>query len=766
MQFLQLGWFQSYRKLLTDLNLVHDISLRPYLRIITISAFSLAIGIGFTLKNYLVFEFHDTSGVVGWISQHQYPKQQEIFYYLLALIGIPITIFLYWIGWLLYSKWVAARTSKPIKLILKQYALASLPLWLCWVQLINYDGNSWVWLIPPIGLSLILKACLLIIKPRSTQVDNTDSTLTQSDISSEEYLIPRSGGLLLLYRCFAYILLPVFIYLLLYNGNINGGIDMFHEGERVAPLNEMLHGGVVFKDIYVQHGLFQNAYLAWFGSKFFGPTLMGVRSMERVLNPLGYVALYLLGLQIFRVGLITSFICFLISSGSNFSVSARHTLGLLAFAFIANYLTSHRENGIFRLEQKSSNNEGWISKILSSGRKIIFGGIFTSLAFWYSTEIGLYTLGAIGLFLLIYSLQREIPLNLRPLPLLSYCIGILLGFLPIGIYFLAHGALDDAIWNSYIQCKYQLATWGLAFPSLSGTLKIFKDQGWKAFILSDKFRWYLPICVYVLTIVYLTYKRLSSNESFPIYALKLLLILLGGIAFFRTALGRSDGGHLHFGATFLWILCLFPFDRIFSGIIINLFKRNTDTSLEVTRDRIRKQVILKTMWIIIPTLLCLWYVSQVHNPLEIFKGRWQHVLNNPFNRTLATEEFERAGQVDVPDDQSEQIQRVVSYIQENTAPEEKIFDFTSQGAYFFFANRPSVTRYFMVCYASTPGMQREVVADLEADQTRLVIFKTGGWFDRIDGIPVEERHPIIAKYLEENYELAIDINNTEILMRK
>lgn len=766
MQFLQLGWFHPFRKLFPEFNLVYDTTLRTSLRIITISAFSLAIGIGFTLKNYLGFEFHDTSGVVGWISKNQYPKQQEIFYYLLALIGIPLTIFVYWIGWIFYSKWVAARTSKPIKLILKQYALASLPLWFCWFQLINHDGSSWIWLIPPIVLSLFLKVCLILTKPRSTQGDSTEYTPTQSDISSDELILTRSRGLWILYRCFAYILLPILIYLLLYNGNINGGIDMFHEGERVAPLNEMLHGGVVFKDIYVQHGLFQNAYLAWFGSKFFGPTLMGVRSMERVLNPLGYVALYLLGLQIFRGGVITSFICFLISSGNNFSVSARHTLGLLAFAFIANYLTSHRDSGLFSLDQKSSNTKIQISKIVSSGWKIILGGIFTSLAFWYSTEIGLYTLGAIGLFLFIYSLQREITLSMRPLPLLSYCTGLLLGFLPIGIYFLAQGALDDVIWNSYIQCKYQLATWGLAFPSLSGTLNIFKDQGWREFILSVNFRWYLPICVYVLTIAYLTYKRLSSHDAYPIYGLKLLLVLLGGIAFFRTALGRSDGGHLHFGATFLWILCLFPFDRVWSGIFINLFKKRTDNNFEMPRDRINKQVILKTVSIIIPTLLCLWYVGQVHNPLQNFEGRWKHVLNNPFNRTLAPEEFERAGQVDIPDDQVEQIQKVVSYIHENTESEEKIFDFTSQGAYFFFANRPSVTRYFMVCYASTPEMEREVVADLEADQTRLVLFKTGGWFDNIDGIPVEERHPIIAKYLEENYELAIDINNTEILMRK
>ena len=35
-----------------------------------------------------------------------------------------------------------------------------------------------------------------------------------------------------------------------------------------------------------------------------------------------------------------------------------------------------------------------------------------------------------------------------------------------------------------------------------------------------------------------------------------------------------------------------------------------------------------------------------------------------------------------------------------------------------------------------------------------------------DGIPVEERHPRIAEYLQDTYELAIDINSTQILRRK
>ena len=63
-------------------------------------------------------------------------------------------------------------------------------------------------------------------------------------------------------------------------------------------------------------------------------------------------------------------------------------------------------------------------------------------------------------------------------------------------------------------------------------------------------------------------------------------------------------------------------------------------------------------------------------------------------------------------------------------------------------------------------MQQEIVEALEVDQTQLVIFKTGGWFDNIDGIPSEERHPVVARYLSQHYRLAIDINGVQILKRK
>ena len=749
------------QQLMPDLRVVKAPAFRSYVGLLTFSAASLAIALGITLQKYITFEYHSNSGIVGWLSVHAYPKQQEYFFYLLALLGIPATIYLYWIAWCVYSRWCAQRTAQPIQRVLKANALASIPLWLCWLQVYHIGQDLLTGLVLPMSLSILLKLALLYKRyfPTLWNSDVSDDTDEVGTLASEKGGASTAGD----YRTtkiwrggLEYIILPIFIYLLTYSGDIHGKIDLFHEGERLAPLNEMLHGAVPFRDIYIQHGLFQNAYLAWFGSQLFEPTLFGVRSMEDILDPLGYVALYILGLQVFQGRFLTAFICVVIASGTEFWVTVRHSLGLISFALVANSLMHF---------QRAHTN-----KVPAFVWKLLLAGLSTSLAFWYSTEIGLYTLGAIGLFLVIYVFQggfgtesgssesqRERNRREYLLPLISYSCGVLLGFLSVGIYFFSHGALDDVIWNSYIQCRYQLATWGLAFPSLSETLTLLSTEGWNAFVFSEGFRWYLPVCIFLIVAAYLTYRCLCGTASEP-NAMKLLLLLLGGIAFFRTALGRSDGGHLIYGATFLWLLCLFPLERGIS----KMFR----ACLSFLRGNGGWQSALKAVWVLIPTAIFCWYVAEAHQPLAGFQEKWQRLRQNPFKQGVVTQELARAGKVDIPDDQVEQVQKVVAYIQENTAQNEKIFDFTSQGAYYFFADRLSVTRFHQASYASTLEMQQEVISALERDKTRLVIFKTGGWFDAVDDIPVEERHPLIAAYLQANYELAVNINDTEILLRK
>ena len=646
---------------------------------------------------------------------------------------------------------VCQANCTSIQRVLKANALASIPLWLCWIQVYHTGQQILIGLLLPIGLSVLLKLGLLSKRYLPTLWNSdipTDSSTDEDEVrnlTGEKAGEIRAGG----YRLarvwwigFVYVILPVFLYLLTYSGDIHKEIDLFHEGERLAPLDEMLRGGVPFRDIYIQHGVFQNAYLAWIAGQFFEPTLWGLRSMESILGPLGYVALYLLGLQVFRGGFFTAFICVLIASGTEFWVSPRHSLGLMSFVFVASFLTHAQSTPTGSLFP-------W---------RLLLAGLFASLAFWYSTEIGLYTLAAVGLFLFIYVfLQSEISIRKRFLPLVSYGFGILLGFLPVSIYFLAHGALDDVLWNSYIQCRYQLETWGLAFPSLSETIALLPTEGWHAFVFSEGFRWYLPIAVFLTVAAYLIYRYLCRTHLAS-DAMILLLLLLGGIAFFRTALGRSDSGHLIYGATFLWLLCLFLLEK---GIL-GMFR----ASLSSLTGKVPWYQALKAAWVLIPIVIFCWYVGEAHQPLAGFSKKWQQLRQNPFKQRIVPEELTRAGDVDIPDDQVEQVQKVVAYIQENTAENEKIFDFTSQGAYYFFANRQSVTRFHQVSYTSTSAMQQEVISALEQDKTRLVLFKTGGWFDAVDDIPVEERHPLIAAYLQANYELAVDINGTEILLRK
>ncbi len=792
-------WRVYLQQFMPDMRVVKDLALRPYVGLLTFSAASLAVALGITLQKYITFEYHSNAGVVGWLSANAYPKQQEYFFYLLALLGIPIAICLYWLGWCVYSRWCAERTEQPIARVLKANALASIPLGFCWLQVYHIGQGTLIGLLLPIAVSVLLKLVLLYTRYFPTLwnahvLDDAGEAENAANPTDEESRKTAFGNhrLLKFGRIgLEYVILPIFIYLLTYSASLHGNIDMFHEGERLAPLNEMIHGGVPFRDVYVQHGLFQNAYLAWFGSLLFEPTLFGVRLMEDILAPLGYVAFYLLGLQVFRGRFLTAFICMLIASGTAFWVSPRHCLGLISFAFVANFLT-RPQNTSKKSEVSwwvvftgiSASLISWVSPSIGLGTlaffifflfaakdlmhipktwkgnafswRLVFAGIFTSLAFWYSTEIGLYTLGGIGLFLFIYGLRSGVEIRERPFPLINYSCGLLLGFLPIAAYFFSHGALDDAIWNSYIQCRYQLATWGLAFPSLSKTIALLSTEGWRAFIFSEGFRWYLPICIFLIIAAYLTYRRLSGTYSAN--TMKLLLLLLGGIAFFRTALGRSDGGHLIYGATFLWFLCLLPLE----GGIIRMFR----VCLSTLKGKFPWHAALKAAWILIPAVIFCWYVGEVHHPLVGFNQKWQRLRQNPFKQSIVAQELVRAGKVDIPDDQVEQIQKVVAYIQENTKPNEKIFDFTSQGAYYFFADRPGVTRFHQVSYASTPSMQQEVVEALERDETRLVIFKTGGWFDAVDGIRVEERHALIAAYLQKNYELAVNINNTEILMRK
>jgi len=234
--------------------------------------------------------------------------------------------------------------------------------------------------------------------------------------------------------------------------------------------------------------------------------------------------------------------------------------------------------------------------------------------------------------------------------------------------------------------------------------------------------------------------------------------LLAGITLFRTALGRSDSPHLVYGATMMWFIWIFFLER---GILWIWHRPEM-----VKCQRHIPKIIMKSVCVLIPSVIFLWYISTVHHPVKVFKDRLISLTQYQSIPRNVPQTLDRAGGIQLPADQVSQVQQVVKYIQSNTSENDTIFDFSSQGAYYFFANRKSATRYHQIAYAATKSMQEEVIYALDKSQPKLVILGTGGWFDNIDGVSSTDRHPLIAKYLEENYREAANINGTIILRRR
>jgi hypothetical protein len=522
-------------------------------------------------------------------------------------------------------------------------------------------------------------------------------------------------------------------------GNIHGAIDMFHEGERLAPLNALLRGEIPYRDIYIQHGLFHNAYRPLLASKLFGPTLEADRILGHLIDPLRHVAFYLLGLQIFKSRLFALLSVWVLASGKTYdlarrALSARNVLPIVSIATLAGYGLSHRRFTFRKFH------------ILP-----VLAGVCATLGMVYSLELGLYSLATGSLFLLIVSVSFQGSIRKRLSPLLSYLAGAFAAFLPYALYFLFHGAMDDLFRNSFIQCRYHIPIWGLRFPPLFAELsKVESLESFKAFALSETFEWYFPVTVYLITLTYLMHQVFRGGFWNTDSNYILLLLVMGGIIFFRTPLGRSDRWHLY-GISFAWLICILFVQRL----SVRIWK---DARMDYTS-------LPAAAWRLMAILILAWYVISLYNPVDTVRQRLLTVTGYQNIERDVEPPLDRSGGIRIPDDQASQIKAVVEYIQSNTEPDETIFDFSSQGGYYFFADRPMATRYHQVCYAATRAMQEEVIRDLERHRTNLVIFTTGSGYDSIDGVPNVDRHPLIAEYLKENYTESAKIGNTVILKR-
>lgn len=673
-----------------------------------------------------------------------------------------------WILWIGYSALLSGLAGYRFADVLRWDALTYFPTFLLLLLAVLFEiENAATILAITVVVAFVVLKILVFLQLRSCTNSNP--------------LDPQAAVSVL-----TVIMISGLIYVFMYDSNVRlnhawhtGGIDLFHEGERVGVVNELIRGEIAYRDIRILHGLFHNAYKSLLGMKLFGETIEADRRIYHLVYPLGYVAFYLLALQFFRRRIAAHFFT-------------------LVFIFIA--IATEVFAGVTRAYLPASDRQifgflamallcCWLNKGVMSGRQfLIAAGICTSLAVFNSLDVGLYTWAASTLFLLLYgfiAIRREPPETVSPnkilkmgqlfylSPLLRYKLGVFIGFLPFLIYFGAHGAIDDVIEGSWIQSVYHIPIFGTPFIPISPELsKVTSLVTFSEFILSRPFMWYFPILIYLMTLTYLLFHAIANRGQIKEW--KLLLILLAGIICFRTALGRSDWHHITFSLAYLWLICFYFIERFLHKTKRHRLEPPVDDTKEIAVPSVHcsRSGALRFAFLLVILAGVLSYIkADLYKPLAIAERTLIRLPRfgaiPPQYEAYVQPNIERAGRILTPPAQAKEIEKVVAYIQENTAPTEPIFDLSNQAAYYFLADRPNPTRYPLVVYASPEPLQKEVIADLERAKPKYVIFTTGsGWGNGPDGIQTVDRVPLVTAYIRSNYETDVKIESVSIWKRR
>jgi len=132
------------------------------------------------------------------------------------------------------------------------------------------------------------------------------------------------------------------------------------------------------------------------------------------------------------------------------------------------------------------------------------------------------------------------------------------------------------------------------------------------------------------------------------------------------------------------------------------------------------------------------------------------------NRNFVALDFSRAENIFLPPKVAYKTKMIVEYIKQNTESDEPIYVFPYSPMYYFLADRPSATKYPVVCTISKE-YREQVVKELEEKEVNCIIYIVH-W--PLLGVSTKIRFPEIHDYIHENYQVERRFDDTIILKRK
>ncbi|HEX6160632.1 MAG TPA: hypothetical protein VF111_10730, partial [Thermoanaerobaculia bacterium] len=520
----------------------------------------------------------------------------------------------------------------------------------------------------------------------------------------------------------AFAIIPAIIYLFSYasTAQLSQWIDLFHRGESIGPASDYLRGKVPFRDVFALHGMLEDGQLDAWLMQLFGRSLDVAVARTVVIGAFLGVSIWFLGVAVFE------------------SIP----LALLCVAMGA-WTTAENDRTFFQVAAVAL---FWNALRRRSRASAVFSGVFAGIALFFSYEIGLYTIvGAIAVSIAIAVLKTRVPWEgLAPLQAaLFFLLGAAIGAAPFAVYLASRGALDDFVSVSFLTIPRIIdAVWSLPFPDLVTTFrKNLSLHTLSEFVLWEKFHLILSPLTIAVSAIYVIQRWLTRRIEMLDVALLVLTIF--SVVTQRTAFGRASFRHQYFAAFLIG-----PMLVLLGLLAVRRLRALWREGGEGTR-----AFVVALVMMAVPVIAVLFWIPDLVNARI-------HDFIRYDARVLRTERDQRA------EDVQWRIADVTRYIHEVTRPNEPIFDFSNQPAFYFFADRPNPTRFYQVPILSPARFQAETIAALERARPKIVIRRSPEGFDWFDGVPNDLRAQAVSRYIDDCYSFWKSVRGVELWMRR
>ncbi|HYK04954.1 MAG TPA: hypothetical protein VE974_24585 [Thermoanaerobaculia bacterium] len=520
----------------------------------------------------------------------------------------------------------------------------------------------------------------------------------------------------------AYLLIPALIYLFSYcsTAQLTQFVDLFHRGEAIGPASDYLRGKVPFRDVFALHGMLEDGLLDAWLMELFGRSLDVAVMRTVVVGAFLGVAIWFLGIAVFD------------------SIP----LALLCVA-VGSWTTAENNRTFFQVAAVAL---FWDALRRRSRISAVCSGVFAGVALFFSYEIGLYTIaGALATAFILWLASRRVAWDgLPPAQAAAFFVlGAALGAAPFAIYLAARGALDDFLVTSFVTIPRIIdAVWSLPFPDIVSTFrKNFTLHTLAEFVLFEKFHLVVSPIVIAIAAVYFIQRWLRRRVDTLDYAL-LVLTLFATVAQ-RTAFGRVSFTHQYFAAFLIG-----PLMVLLGVLVVRTLRDLWHDGSEGTR-----AFVVALVAAAVPAIAVLfWIPDLVDARLREFTRYYFRVLS-PEHDPKTERTWWRI------DDVSRELRAL-------TKPNEPVFDFSNQPAFYFFADRPNPTRFYQVPILSPRELQAETINALERTKTKVILRRSPELYDQFDGVTNDVRAQAVSAYIDENYRFHRAVRGVELWTRR